>query len=451
MSARLTLPDTEPARVSRHVVDRLRGAGHEAYLVGGCVRSLILGEEPKDYDVATAARPEEVMALFEKTIPVGVAFGVVLVREAGVSTEVATFRSDGRYIDQRHPETVTFADAQADAQRRDFTVNALFLEPTSGEVLDHVGGLADLETRLIRTVGDPRERFAEDALRPLRAVRFAARCGFEIETRTWQALRDMAGRVTAVSAERIGEEIIRLLTGPNAGRGLRLLDASGLLEVVLPEVAAMRGVEQPPEFHPEGDVFTHTALCLDHLPPGPPPELALGLLLHDVAKPPTFERAPDRIRFHGHDALGAEMTLRICRRLRLPSAVGEQAAQLVRRHMQFKDLPHMRTATLKRFLLREDFEQHLELHRCDILGSLGQPALVAWCRAKREELRREGQIELPAPLLSGHDLIALGLSPGPVFREILDSVQTEQLEGRLCSSEEAMEFVRKNWEETPKS
>ncbi len=442
---RLTLPDTEEAVAATEIVARLRGAGHGAYLVGGCVRSLWLGEAPKDYDVATDARPEQVQALFSKIIPVGIAFGVVLVHHRGIATEVATFRTDGRYLDRRRPESVTFGAAAADAARRDFTINALFLDPASGEVMDHVGGVDDLRARVIRTVGDPTARFNEDALRLLRAVRFAARCDFEIERATWDALRTLAASVTAVSPERIGEEVVKLLTGPRAGHGLRLLDASGLLDHVLPEVAATRGVEQPPNFHPEGDVFTHTALCLDHLPADPSPALALGVLLHDVGKPPTFERAPDRIRFSGHDTLGAEMTLEICRRLRQPTATGKEVAELVRCHMKFKDVPNMRPATLKRFLLGEDFEAQLELLRCDILGSQGQPDAVAWLRAKREELRRAGETTLPPPLLTGHDLIALGYQPGAVFQEILDAVQTEQLESRLATADAAKAFVQGRW------
>jgi putative nucleotidyltransferase with HDIG domain len=429
----LTLPDAEPARVAVEIAQRLRGAGHEALLVGGCVRSLWLGETPKDYDVATSARPENIRGLFERTIPVGISFGVLIVHQRGVSTEVATFRADGRYLDKRRPESVTFSDARADALRRDFTVNALFLDPLTGEVIDHVGGLGDLKAGLIRTVGDPRARFAEDALRLLRAVRFAARCDFTIEGETWKALRQLTPTIGAISAERIGDEVVKLLTGPHAGNGLRLLEASGLLRAILPEVAAMRGVEQPPEFHPEGDVLTHTALCLDHLPPDPSPAVALGVLLHDIGKPPTFERAPDRIRFSGHDSLGAEMAIRICRRLRLPNTLIERVADLVRQHMRFKDVGNMRPATLKRFLLQRGFDEHLALHRCDALGSMGTEDLVAWCEAKREELRQEGESHLPPPLLTGDDLIALG------------GVQTEQLEGRLNSPEAARAFVRSQW------
>lgn len=470
---RLTLPPSEPAQVAVEIVARLRAAGHQALLVGGCVRSLCLGEEPKDYDVATSARPEEIQRLFPRTVPVGVSFGVVVVRLRGISTEVATFRADGRYIDRRRPESVTFADAHADARRRDFTINALFLDPLappgpahergqggetavqewtaggggapSGEVIDLVGGLGDLQRRLVRTVGDPTSRFEEDALRLLRAVRFAARCDFRIEVETWRALCALAPTITAISGERIGEELIKMLTGPHAGRGLLLLEESGLLAEILPEVAAMRGVEQPPEFHPEGDVLTHTALCLDHLPPDPSPALALGALLHDVGKPLTFERAPDRIRFSGHEAVGAELTRAIGRRLRLPTALTERVVDLVRQHMRFKDVLNMRPATLKRFLFQEHFEDHAALHRCDALGSLGTGALADWCLERRAQLAREGESRLPPPLLRGDDLIAMGFPPGPIFREILEAVQTEQLEGRLRDSEDARAFVIERW------
>lgn len=437
------LPDSPEAAAAADIVRCLRAAGHGALLVGGCVRSLLLGEEPQDYDVATSAHPEEVQALFERTIPVGISFGVVIVRLRGVSTEVATFRADGRYLDRRRPESVTFADVSADARRRDFTVNALFLDPQSGEVTDLVGGVDDLRAKVIRTVGDPRDRFGEDALRLLRAVRFAARCGFSIEPGTWQALRDLAPAITAVSPERIGEEILKMLTGRNPGQAIRLLSESSLLDIVLPEVAAMRGVEQPPEFHPEGDVFTHTCLCLDHLPPNPSPALALGVLLHDVGKPPTFERAPDRIRFNGHDRAGERLTHEIGRRLRLPVHVIARAADLVRQHMRFKDARQMRRATLKRFLFQDHFEDHLALQRCDDLGRLGDLELYDWVRDQRDALRHEGETRLPPPLLSGQDLIALGLEPGPQFRRILEAVQTEQLEGRLSDAEGARAFVRK--------
>jgi poly(A) polymerase len=445
VNRQLTLPESPKARIAADIARRLADAGHETYLVGGCVRSLLLGEEPKDYDIATAAHPEDVQRLFAKTIPIGVAFGVVIVVEEGLHTEVATFRADGRYLDRRRPDSVTFADAQADAARRDFTVNALYLNPQSGEVLDWVGGLTDIEAKLIRAVGDPKARFEEDALRLLRAVRLAARCDFEIESGTWNALRAEVQSIAAVSAERIGDEIAKLFTGPHPGRGLRLLNDSGLLDVMLPEIAAMRGVPQPGKFHPEGDVFVHTALCLDHLPPDPDPALALGVLLHDVGKPPTFEVAPDRIRFSGHDAVGAEIAERICRRLRFSNDLTAQIVELVRRHMQFKDMPHMRPATLKRFLLREDFPLHLDLHRCDVLGSNGEPTIIEFCLQERDRLQQEGLDRLPPPLVTGDDLIALGYSPGPLFREILDAVETEQLEGRLTTPESARKYVTENW------
>jgi poly(A) polymerase len=425
---------------ARQIVATLRAAGHEAYFAGGCVRDRLLGTEPKDYDIATDARPEEVEALFHRTVAVGAQFGVIVVLEGGHEYEVATFRADGEYLDGRRPASITFANAEGDALRRDFTVNGLFYDPVEERVLDFVGGQADLAARVIRAIGDPAQRFTEDKLRLLRGIRFAASLGFEIETATWQAIQNGVPAIHDVSAERIREELSRIFLHPNRVRGLDLLDASGLLEALLPEVAALKGCEQPPEFHPEGDVYVHTRIMLEMLPAHASLPLVLGVIFHDIGKPPTFQRdETGRIRFNGHETVSAEMTQKIMTRLRFSNAEIDATDALVRNHMAFKDVQHMRVAKLKRFLARETMDDELELHRVDCGSSHGMLDNYDFLLAKREEFANEPLI--PPPLVTGHDLIALGWRPGPRFKEILEAVQTQQLEGALRTREDALAWI----------
>jgi len=422
------------------IIRRLREHDFTAYVVGGAPRDLLLGTRPTDYDIATDARPEQVRSFFEKTIPVGEQFGVVLVLLDETPYEVATFRADGKYLDGRRPTRVHFCQPREDALRRDFTVNALILDPIKRKILDFVGGRRDLRERRIRTVGDPEERFTEDHLRLIRAVRFAARLDFRIERQTFAAIRRLASRIRKVAAERLGAELVKILTGPRAGLALRLLSESSLLAHLMPEAEAMRGCEQPPNFHPEGDVFIHTCLMLD-LAERPSPALALAILLHDIAKPRTQRRTPERIRFDGHCEMGAEMAGRICRRLKLPKAVIERARYLIANHLRIKDAPNMRPARLKRFLREEGFPELLELLRLDSLASHGDLRAHEWCRRTLDDLSRE-QIA-PPPLLTGHDLIALGYRPGPLFKTILTAIETAQLEGEIATADEARHFVRR--------
>ncbi len=421
------------------IIERLRRGGHAAFLVGGCVRDLLLGKTPKDFDVATSARPEELLRLFPGADQVGAHFGVVLVHEGGEHVEVATFRSDLGYEDGRHPVAVEFeTDPRQDALRRDFTINALLMDPASGEILDFVGGRADLEARVIRAIGDPEARFREDHLRLLRAVRFAARLGFEIEAKTFAAMRRLAPLIHSVAAERVRDEIARILTEGGARRGFELLDASGLLAEILPEIAAMKGVAQPPEFHPEGDVWTHTLIMLDGLRE-PSLTLALGVLLHDVGKPGTF-RIAERIRFDGHVEKGIEIAHSLLTRLRFPNDVITGAEALIANHMKFMETPRMRESTLKRFMRLPDFEQHMALHRLDCLSSHGHLDNYEFVRQKQREIPPE--VLKPAPLVTGKDLIAAGFQPGPAFGVVLSEIEDAQLEGRISTAEEAMRMAR---------
>jgi poly(A) polymerase len=440
------------------IVRILRDRGYQAYLVGGCVRDLLLGREPDDYDVATDATPEEVMRLFPRTWAVGAQFGVVLVpvdnekqvlrfaqddKALGV-VEVATFRSDGLYTDGRHPDQVTYTrDAREDVQRRDFTINGLLLDPLSNEVLDYVGGRADLRAGIIRTIGQPERRFAEDKLRMLRAVRFAARFGYQIDPETFEAIRRLRSQIHLVSRERVRDELVKMLTEGHARRAFELLDQTGLLKEVLPEVDRMHGVQQPPQFHPEGDVWVHTLLLLEGLPEKASPTLAMGGLLHDVGKPPTFRVAPDRIRFDGHVEVGVKMAEEICHRLRFSKHDTEQVARLVANHMRFADVREMKPATLKRFFRLPRFEEHLELHRLDCLASHRDLTMYNFVREQLARIPAE-QIR-PKPLLTGDDLIAMGYAPGPRFKQILAALEDAQLEGRLRNANEAREFVRREF------
>ena len=430
-----------PEALAGQIVETLRAAGHEAYFVGGCVRDRLLGRPSKDVDVATGAEPQQVQRLFPRSEAVGASFGVILVKGRGAFVEVATFREDHDYRDGRRPESVSFTrSAEQDVKRRDFTINGLLYDPLQDRILDYVGGRADLEAGLIRAIGDPGERFAEDKLRMLRAVRFAARFGFEIEPATLAAIRRHAPEIQSIAAERIREELNRILTEGAARRGFELLDETGLLGEILPEIKALQGVEQSPEHHPEGDVWTHTLIMLEGLPAGCPVTLALGVLLHDVGKPGTLQRGPDRIRFNGHVELGVEIGERVLRRLRYSKSEIEQALALVANHMRFMHLAEMRPAKLKRFLRQPHFDQHLELHRLDCASSHGKLGNYDFAREKLAALSEE---ELrPKRLVTGADLIAAGYEPGPRLGKILAEAEDAQLEGAFATREDGLAWVR---------
>ncbi|MGC1374003.1 MAG: CCA tRNA nucleotidyltransferase [Candidatus Sulfotelmatobacter sp.] len=448
------------------IIQTLRQQGFQAYLAGGCVRDLLLNREPADYDVATSANPNEVMKIFPESYAVGAQFGVVLIPQnssvASVSAvvnevpesqqrtrenatiEVATFRSDHGYTDGRHPDAVRFSkEPREDVLRRDFTINGMMLDPETNELLDFVGGRKDLEAGVIRAIGDPEQRFAEDKLRMLRAVRFAARFNYEIEPETFTAIQRHAPEIRIVSRERVRDELTRMLLEGHARRAFLLLDATGLLSEVLPEISAMEGIEQPPEFHPEGDVFVHTLMLLDYLPQPCPPNLAWGALLHDVGKPATFRRAPDRIRFDNHVEVGVKIAEAICKRLRFSRDESEQILALIDNHMRFGHVMRMKESTLKRFLRLPGFDQHMALHRADSLASHGNLSTYEYLREKMSETPPQ-QIR-PEALVNGNDLIAAGYSPGPKFREILEAVEDAQLEGRLQSHDGALEYVRREF------
>jgi poly(A) polymerase len=445
--------------LANHVCLTLRGAGYQAYLVGGCVRDILLKREPADYDVATDATPDQVQEIFPGSLAVGAKFGVIIVTDDSVAAEsardtaeapprvqveVATFRSDIGCSDGRHPDRVEFTRTpQEDVQRRDFTINALLLDPETNEVLDFVGGRDDLRAGIIRAIGNPEDRFREDKLRMVRAVRFAARFRYAIEAKTFRAIQKLAADISQVSAERLRDELTKILTEGAARRGFELLDESGLLTELLPEIAAMKGVEQPPQFHPEGDVWTHTLMMLEMLKAGCSPTLAWGVLLHDVGKPSTFAppSGPEgRIRFDRHVEVGTRMAEEICRRLRFSNEDTEQIAALVASHLKFKDVPQMKPATLKRFVRLNRFDEHLELHRLDCLSSHRnlenyEFVLRFIAETPAEEMR-------PPRLVTGDDLIALGLNPGPLFKEVLGIIEEAQLDGSVHTKEEAIELVR---------
>lgn len=435
------------------IVRELRGHGFQAYFAGGCVRDTVLGLDPADYDVTTDATPNQVMRIFPKTYAVGAQFGVVLVPipkeshyeslppEHPYAVEVATFRSDGIYSDGRHPDHVEYSKSpQEDVQRRDFTINGLLMDPLDGDrVLDFVGGREDLAKEVVRAIGDPELRFREDKLRMLRAVRFAARFGYVIETRTFAAIQELAPQINQVSRERVRDELTKMLTEGHARAAFVLLDKTGLLVRVLPEIDRMQGVEQPPQYHPEGDVFIHTMLLLEKLWPRCPRTLAWGALLHDVGKPTTFRVAPDRIRFDGHVEVGIRIAESICRRLHMSNEDTEQIVALVANHMRFGDAGRMKESTLKRFMRLPKFDEHLDLHRMDCLSSHGDLTLYEFVRERRLDVTEEEM--RPKPLLSGDDLIAMGYRPGPQFRDILSKVEDAQLEGSLHTRDEALSFV----------
>lgn len=433
------MPTTGPD-LARRIVATLRSRGYQAYFVGGCVRDLLLKVNPTDYDIATDARPVEVEQLFPGALLVGAHFGVTIVREGSTQVEVATFRSDHNYVDGRHPSEVLFeTDPRKDVLRRDFTINAMLMDPESGEVLDYVGGQEDLANGVIRAIGEPEARFREDHLRLLRAVRFAARLGFEIESVTEGAMIRLSPLILDVAAERNRDELVRILAEGGARRGFEMLFRTGLLSQLLPEIVAMRGVEQPPEYHPEGDVWTHTMIMLEGLR-NPSPALALGVLLHDVGKPGTF-RVADRIRFDGHVDVGVELTRGIMARFRFSNDEARQVEALVANHMKFMDTPRMKESTLKRFLRLAEMDEHLELHRLDCLSSHGSLANYAFVREKRAEFGAEKIA--PARLVTGQDLIAAGYRAGPEFGRVLGEVEDAQLEGRVKTKEEGLEMAKR--------
>jgi poly(A) polymerase len=426
---------------ARAIVRRLQEAGFTAFYAGGCVRDRLLGKEPHDYDIATDAKPEQVQSLFRRTVAVGAQFGVICVMDEGSEFQVASFRADGLYIDGRHPETVTFSSPEQDAQRRDFTINGLFFDPIAERLIDYVGGQADLKSRVLRAIGNPADRLREDRLRLLRAVRFATVLGFDLDSATWRAVCENAPHIRDVSAERIREELVKIFLAPARVRGWDLLDESGLMKAVLPELENLKGCEQPPQFHPEGDVFVHTRIMLGLLPAEVTVPLVFSVLFHDIGKPATYAVDPDgRIRFSGHDRLGAEMTEEVMTRLRFSRAEIDATVEMVANHMVFKDVQQMRVAKLKRFMARPHFEEEMELHRVDCTSSHGMHDNYEFLKAKREEFASEPLI--PQALITGRDLIALGLKPSPRFSEILEAVQSRQLEGTLTNHEAALDFVR---------
>jgi putative nucleotidyltransferase with HDIG domain len=462
-------------RAAVQIIRTLRSSGYDAYLAGGCVRDLLLGREPKDYDVATSATPDTVLAMFPRTFAVGAQFGVVLVasdldtecKDGSMAerciTEVATFRNDGIYSDGRHPDEVRYTKTAAeDVQRRDFTINGLLLDPllagdslntlledpakVRSAVLDYVGGLDDLDAQIIRAIGRPERRFEEDQLRLLRAVRFASRFRFDIEPITLAATRKLAARIHAVSRERIREELTKMLTEGHARRAFELLDATDLLVQVLPEVSRMKGVHQPPQYHPEGDVWIHTLMLLEQLQQGCRLTLAWGALLHDVGKPPTYREAPDRIRFDGHVEVGVAIAADICRRFRFSNDDTRQILALIENHMRFADAPRMKASTLKRFFRLADFPEHLALHRMDCMAAHRNLDIYNFVRELHESVPE--QDVRPAPLLSGRELIAAGFNPGPAFKQMLQAVEDAQLENAISTPEEALALVREKFGES---
>jgi poly(A) polymerase len=431
-------------QTARQIAARLRERGQVAYFAGGCVRDIVRGETPKDFDIATDATPEIVQQIFARTYAVGAHFGVIVVVEDGFQFEVATFRSDDAYVDGRRPSSVHFSSPEEDAKRRDFTINGMFFDPVADKVIDFVGGRADLEAKLIRAIGDPAQRFQEDRLRMLRAIRFATVLDYKIDNQTWNAIAANAAAINEISAERIREELVRIFLSPNRVPGWDLLDESGLMRAILPELEAMKGCAQPEQFHPEGDVFEHTRLMLKQLTDKVSVPLVFAVLLHDVAKPVTATvDDTGRIRFNEHDRIGAAMTEQIMERLRFSRAEIDATVEMVRQHMVFKDVPKMRVAKLKRFMARATFDKELELHRVDCLSSHRMLDNYDFLVRKREEFANEPII--PAPLVRGDDLIALGLKPGPKFGEILEAVETRQLEGNLKTREEALDWVTREY------
>lgn len=432
---------------AKQIVELLHSRGKKAFIVGGSVRDAVLGIEPEEYDITTSATPDEVSSYFQNTVQVGASFGVIIVLLDGLKFEVATFRKEEKYSDGRHPDNVEYSTEESeDVLRRDFTINGMLYDPISEQVIDYVGGLDDLGKKIVRTIGDPSNRFNEDKLRMIRAVRFSSRLDYEIDEPTKNALMQLAEQIMQVSAERIRDELISIITQKNPGKGLSMLSDFGLLKHILPEVESMKGVKQPPQFHPEGDVFVHTCLVLDKMYENSKgqagAELALGGLLHDVGKPPTYT-VTDRIRFNGHDRVGATMSKKICRKLKLSNKQIERIDSLVREHLRFKDVFQMRDSTFKRFVGMDYFDEHMALHLADCEASHGMTGAYEFIKNKLSEFTEE-QIR-PEPLIKGDDLIKLGFKPGPIFSEILNSVEEMQLEGNLVEKDQAIDFVKERF------
>lgn len=434
-------------RTAESIVRRLKASGFEAYFVGGCVRDFVRGVTPGDYDIVTAALPDQVTALFERTLAIGAKFGVIVVILEGHPYEVATFRSDDAYIDGRRPSKIHFSSALEDVFRRDFTINGLLMDAGTGEIIDYVDGRADISKKIIRTIGDPVVRFDEDYLRMLRAIRFAANLNFSIHPQTQNAIQENAANIMGISAERISDELQKILTRGGARRGFELMARTGILRHILPEVDKMRGVLQPPRFHPEGDVWQHTMMMLDTLSnetgPGIDPALAWGVLLHDIGKPVSRTEDERGIHFYGHVKLGEVIAGDICQRLRFSRALRDSVVSLIHYHMVFMNVQEMRPARLKRFLRMPDFHLHLQLHRLDCLASHGMLDNYEVCL---EQLQNLEQDELHPPrLLTGDDLLAMGFAPGKLIGEILRALEEEQLEDRVYGTEEAVAFVKTHW------
>ena len=432
----------EQKKIAIQIIKSLHQAGFVAYFAGGCVRDLVMKVRPKDYDIATTATPDQIEKLFLKCVPVGKQFGVMIVVMQTKHFEVTTFRREGPYRDGRHPDQVAFTTPQEDAKRRDFTVNGLFYDPLKRSMIDYVEGRKDIRRKLIRTIGDPHARFYEDHLRLFRAIRFAANLGFKIEPKTWKAIKELRKEIHSVSQERIRDELVKMFTRPNAGRGLELLSESGLLKEILPEVEAMKGVEQPPEFHPEGDVFIHTKMLLDQLK-NPSVTLAFGALLHDVGKPPTFSDEGDRIHFYNHPNVGAQIARHMLTRLRFSNQEIEDIVSCVDNHMKFANVKEMRIGKLKQFVARENFSVELEMHKIDCLASHGKLELYRFLKRKLKEFEREGL--KPKRLIDGNDLISIGIEPGPIMKEILEEAYALQLEGKLSSRDAVLDWAKKRF------
>ncbi|MFC4993674.1 CCA tRNA nucleotidyltransferase [Rubritalea tangerina] len=436
---------SELLNIAQEIASTLRKAGHLCYFAGGCVRDSLLGLSPKDYDIATSATPQQVLDLFPHSDAIGAHFGVILVKYRGVGLEVATFRVDGNYNDNRRPDSVTFSSPEEDAKRRDFTINGIFQDPITGEIIDYVDGEKDLDAGLIKAIGTPAHRFQEDALRLLRAIRFATKLQFQIDPITWQAIQEHAHLLSSIAVERIQAEFNQILLSPHRARGIELVVSSGLAQHFIPELVDLIGCEQPPQFHPEGDVFVHTRIMLDMLYDTPSLELCLAVLLHDIGKPATYTYDPseDRIRFNGHDKVGAEMAESILRRLKYSNKTIEAVFDMVLNHMNFMNVRFMKTAKVKRFMARPHYEEEMELHRVDCASSNGITENYDFLRDKEKEFASEPLI--PPALLTGKDLIAQGLQPSPKFTKILESLQTEQLEGKVTSKEEALAWLSEHY------
>ncbi|MBU0650434.1 HD domain-containing protein [bacterium] len=425
-----------------NIVKKLRSKGFTAYYAGGCVRDMIMGIPSEDIDIATNAIPDEVIKLFKRTIPVGLQFGVVIVMAGEKKYEVATFRTDLDYKDGRHPEGVTFSSQEEDAKRRDFTINGMFYDPIEEKIIDFVSGQEDIKKQIIRAIDDPDRRFEEDKLRMLRAVRFSARFNFKIEDNTFNAIKRHAHKINEVSAERVRDELVKMFTNKNRSLALQLLNDTELLKQILPEVYAMKGVEQPPEFHPEGDVFKHTKLTLDYLPANPSSVLAMAALLHDIGKPPCF-KITDRIRFHGHDAVGTKIADKILKRLKFSNEDRKKICLYIAEHMRFMHVQDMRIGKLKKMLARESIYEELDLHEADCMASHGMIDNKIFCIQKLEEF---GEEEIrPQPLITGYDLIDLGFKPSKLFSDILEDVENMQLEGELKTKKQAVKYVKKKY------